>query len=88
MRHAGIIVLFAVCTAVICAGPAAAAGPGTQTVGPPQVQPNPPPPGAGDQDYKPPWAEPDAKPPEVGIDDDPTPFNPSNVDGSSPLDNN
>jgi hypothetical protein len=87
MRHAGILVSIAACALAMCAQPAAAAEPGTQTVAPRQVQTNPPPPDEG-EDYRPPWADPDAKPPEAGIDDDPTQFNPTNVDGSSPLDNN
>jgi len=37
--------------------------------------------------YRPAWANPYAEPPEVGINDDPTPFDPADVDsGPSPLD--
>lgn len=88
MRRAGTLIFVAVCMSAICVQPAAAAEPTIQTVTPQQGQANPPPPDEGDQDYKPPWADPDAKPPEPGIDDDPTPFNPSDVDGKSVLDNN
>ena len=38
--------------------------------------------------YRPPWADPYAKPPMPGIENDPTPFNPADVDsGPSPLSN-
>jgi len=37
--------------------------------------------------YRPAWANPYADPPEIGVNDDPTPFDPSDVDsGPSPLD--
>jgi hypothetical protein len=37
--------------------------------------------------YRPAWANPYAEPEELGVNDDPTPFNPSDVDsGPNPLD--
>lgn len=37
--------------------------------------------------YRPAWANPYAEPPEIGVNDDPTPFDPGDVDsGPSPLD--
>jgi len=87
MRRAGILVIFAACTAVICALPVAAESTG-EVVVPQQVGPNPPPPEESDQGYRPPWADPYAKPPEPGIEGDPTPFNPSDVDGKSIFDDN
>lgn len=39
------------------------------------------------QGYRPAWANPYADPEELGINDDPTPFDPADVDsGASPLD--
>jgi hypothetical protein len=37
-------------------------------------------PAESDAGYRPPWADPNAKPPQPGIENDPTPFNPSDVD--------
>jgi hypothetical protein len=37
-------------------------------------------PAESDAGYRPPWADPNAKPPEPGIENDPTPFNPADVD--------
>jgi hypothetical protein len=40
------------------------------------------------QGYRPPWADPYAEPPMPGIENDPTPFDPADVDsGPSPLSN-
>lgn len=86
MRQAGILVFAAACMTAAFALPVAAAETAGEVLAPQQVTPNSPPPEDSD-DYRPPWADPDAKPPEPGIDDDPTPFNPSNVDGKSVLDN-
>ena len=39
------------------------------------------------QGYRPAWANPYAEPEELGVNDDPTPFNPADVDsGPNPLD--
>lgn len=38
--------------------------------------------------YRPRWADPYAKPPEPGIENDPTPFDPSDVDANSDTLNN
>ncbi len=39
------------------------------------------------QGYRPDWANPYAQPRELGVNDDPTPFNPADVDsGPNPLD--
>ena len=36
-----------------------------------------------DAGYRPPWADPNAKPPMPGIENDPTPFNPADVDSNA-----
>ena len=42
-----------------------------------------------DQGYRPRWADPNAKPPEPGIENDPTTFNPADVDvNTDQLNNN
>ncbi|MFA5898396.1 MAG: hypothetical protein WC829_04705 [Hyphomicrobium sp.] len=46
------------------------------------------PPPEADTGYRPPWANPNAKPPQPGIENDPTPFNPSDVDSNSDALNN
>lgn len=33
--------------------------------------------------YRPPWADPNARPPQPGIENDPTPFNPADVDANT-----
>ncbi|MEI9900943.1 MAG: hypothetical protein WDN31_13300 [Hyphomicrobium sp.] len=33
--------------------------------------------------YRPPWADPNAKPMQPGVENDPTPFNPADVDANS-----
>jgi hypothetical protein len=38
--------------------------------------------------YRPRWADPNAKPPEPGIENDPTPFNPADVDANTDTLNN
>lgn len=45
----------------------------------PAAMPQPEP----DTGYRPPWANPNAKPPMPGIENDPTPFNPADVDSNS-----
>ena len=50
---------------------------------PQQVESRTAPPPESDEGYRPRWADPDAKPPEPGIENDPTPFNPADVDGNS-----
>ena len=40
------------------------------------------------QGYRPRWADPNAKPPEPGIENDPTPFDPADVDANSDTLNN
>jgi hypothetical protein len=40
-------------------------------------------PDESDGGYRPPWANPNAKPPMPGIENDPTPFNPADVDSNS-----
>jgi len=37
-------------------------------------------PAESDSGYRPPWANPNAKPPQPGIENDPTPFDPKDVD--------
>lgn len=41
-----------------------------------------------DGGYRPRWADPNAKPPQPGIENDPTPFNPADVDANSDTLNN
>lgn len=40
-------------------------------------------PADSDAGYRPPWANPNAKPPQPGIENDPTPFNPADVDANT-----
>lgn len=40
-------------------------------------------PAESDAGYRPPWANPNAKPPQPGIENDPTPFNPADVDANT-----
>jgi hypothetical protein len=64
------------------------AGQEGEVVRPKQVPNNPPPPD-NVEGYRPPWANPNAKPPEPGIENDPTPFNPADVEvDSDQLNNN
>jgi hypothetical protein len=73
------VVAVAALTALLPMGAAFGADEGTNI----QVErpvPAPPEPDAG---YRPPWADPNAKPSQPGIENDPTPFDPSNVDGNS-----
>ena len=40
-------------------------------------------PADSDAGYRPSWANPNAKPPDPGIENDPTPFNPADVDANT-----
>jgi hypothetical protein len=61
---------------------AAAAGAGT-SIEKPTVAPAEP-----ETGYRPRWADPNAKPPEPGIENDPTPFDPADVDANTDTLNN
>lgn len=73
------VVAVAALTALLPTGAAIAADEGTSI----QVERPAAPPPEPDVGYRPPWANPNAKPPQPGIENDPTPFDPSNVDGNS-----
>ena len=73
------IVAIAWLAALLPAGAALGANEGT-SVEVEKPAATPPEPETG---YRPPWANPDAKPPEPGIENDPTPFNPADVDANS-----
>jgi hypothetical protein len=45
-------------------------------------------PAAPEAGYRPRWADPNAKPPEPGIENDPTPFDPADVDANTDTLNN
>ncbi len=87
MRPAGLFLVVVACLVSLFLLPAAAgsaAKPGTSV----EVEKPTPPPIENDQGYRPRWANPDAKPPEPGIENDPTPFDPADVDANSDTLNN
>jgi hypothetical protein len=87
MRPAGPLVLLAACLTTQYSQPAragASAEQGTSV----EVEKPAPPPVEENQGYRPRWADPDAKPPQPGIENDPTPFDPSDVDANSDTLNN
>ncbi len=87
MRHAGFCVLFVACLTSLSSLPAAAgasAEPGTSL----QIEKPAAPPIDNSQGYRPPWANPDAKAAQPGIENDPTPFDPADVDSNSDTLNN
>ena len=88
MRPAGLFVLAAACLTTLFVLPAAAgtaANQGTNA----EVEKAAPPPDEGDGGgYRPRWADPNAKPSEPGVENDPTPFDPADVDANSDTLNN
>jgi hypothetical protein len=83
MRAAGFLVLAgAACLTTLFALPAAAGAPADQGTNA-EVEKVAPPPDEGDGGYRPRWADPNAKPSEPGVENDPTPFDPADVDANS-----
>jgi len=81
MRHAGIPVLAAACLMMFSL-PAAAGAPADQGTSAEIEKPAAAQAESG-QGYRPRWANPNAKPPAPGIEEDPTPFDPADVDANS-----
>jgi hypothetical protein len=87
MREAGLLVLSVACLITAYSLPATAGAPAEQGTSV-QVEKPVPPPVENNQGYRPRWADPDAKSPEPGVENDPTPFDPSDVDANSDTLNN
>lgn len=87
MRQAGLVVLSLACLTTMFSLPAAAGASADQGTSV-EVEKPAAPPVENDQGYRPRWANPDAKPPQPGIENDPTPFDPSDVDANSDTLNN
>ena len=87
MRPAGLPVLAAACLTMLFAFPAAAGAPGDPANNA-EVEKPAAAPIENDEGYRPRWADPNAKPPEPGIENDPTPFDPAEVDANSDTLNN
>jgi hypothetical protein len=85
MKQAGLFVVAVACSALLSA-PAANAGGDAGRGG--EIEKPAPPPVESNEGYRPRWADPNAKPPEPGIENDPTPFNPADVDTNSDTLNN
>lgn len=85
MKLAGLVVLAVVCPALLL--PVAASAGGDEGRGAQIEKPAAAPP-EKEPGYVPRWADPNAKPPEPGIENDPTPFDPSDVDTNSDTLNN
>jgi hypothetical protein len=88
MKKAGIFFFSAACLTTMFALPAAAGAPTNKDN---SVEVEKPAAAAADTDqsYRPRWADPNAKPPEPGIENDPTTFNPADVDvNTDQLNNN
>lgn len=81
MRPAGIPLLAAACLVALSL-PAAAGAPADQGTSAEIEKPAAAPADSG-PGYRPRWADPNAKPPAPGIEEDPTPFNPADVDANS-----
>jgi hypothetical protein len=87
MKQASLIALVVACVALplpraALAGDGADAGRGAQ-IEKPAADPV-----EREEGYRPRWADPYAKPPQPGIENDPTPFDPSDVDANSDTLNN
>ena len=87
MRPAGLFALVAACLIALLSHSAFAGSTAEQGTSV-EVEKPATPPVENNQGYRPPWANPDAKPPEPGIENDPTPFDPSDVDSNSDALNN
>ena len=87
MRQAGVLVLAVVLSTAVFGFAASAGSPADQGTAA-QLEKPAAAPVERDPGYRPRWADPDAKPPEPGIENDPTPFDPSEVDANSDTLNN
>lgn len=87
MKQAGPVV-FAVAWLTALIPLAAAAGAGTDEGTRIELEKPAPAPVEKEPGYRPRWADPDANPPEPGIENDPTPFDPVDVDANSDTLNN
>ena len=88
MRPAGLLGLAAACLTTPFVLPAAAAGATANQGTNAEVERAAPPPDESDGGYRPRWADPNAKPSEPGVENDPTPFDPADVDANSDTLNN
>ena len=79
MLKAASPIVFAACLTALLVLPAAAGAPANNGSSVEVEKPAATPP-ESDQGYRPPWADPNAKPPEPGVENDPTTFNPADVD--------
>lgn len=80
MKQAGLVVVAVACSALLSALAANAGGDAGRNT---EIEKAAPPPVEQNEGYRPRWADPNAKPPEPGIENDPTPFNPADVDANS-----
>ncbi|MEO8419790.1 MAG: hypothetical protein ABI457_01225 [Hyphomicrobium sp.] len=87
MRPAGLPVLTTACLTLLFAFPAAT-GARADPANNAEVEKPAAAPAESDAGYRPRWADPNAKPTEPGIENDPTPFNPAEVDANSDTLNN
>ena len=85
MKQAGLVVVAVACSALLSALAANAGGNAGRNT---EIEKPAPPPVEQDQGYRPRWADPNAKPLQPGIENDPTPFNPADVDTNSDTLNN
>ena len=80
MMQAGFRVIAVAClTAIIPLAAAAGDGQGNNI----QVEKPATVPEKSEKGYRPAWADPNAKPPQPGIENDPTPFNPSDMNANT-----
>jgi len=85
MMQAGLRIVFVAASLAMSLGHVAVAGDEGTSV---EVERPAAAPAEPDPSYRPPWADPFAKAPEPGIANDPTPFDPSDVDTNSDTLNN
>lgn len=80
MIEAGLRVVAVACLTAVLPLAARAGGDGGKSI---EIEKPAIAPAENDRGYRPRWADPYAKPPQPGIENDPTPFDPSDVDANT-----